>query len=274
MSRRDDELEVRVRTALRHRAERLHVSPRPFDPHAEPLAGSLEVTRRSTRPRLIVAAAALTLVVAGIAIAATRSGSDDPTSQVNAAGSHRAVPRVPEAGDPAVWTIARTRRPLRTPRASRPWSIAWGATAERPDGSPARVIVTDTEITITFNVEADPGMFTCPGNNQVPYEVDLGQPSAPVHWLTGAVDQTDQHKAPATAPAETSAGSRRRRKHPSANPTGAGHLRAPTSMWLTNPRGGNTPRTCHGPTVTAASYESTCSPRGPARNTVAGTAPT
>jgi hypothetical protein len=38
------------------------------------------------------------------------------------------------------------------------------------------VVVTADEVVVTFTVQVDVGTFTCPGNDQVPYEVDLGQP--------------------------------------------------------------------------------------------------
>ena len=87
------------------------------------------------------------------------------------------VPTEPEEGDVATWDID----PIRPPA---PSSSTFTALVRRlgcSGGVTGTVLrpgieITDTEVAITFTVEADPDGRTCPGNDQVPYEVDLGQP--------------------------------------------------------------------------------------------------
>jgi hypothetical protein len=50
----------------------------------------------------------------------------------------------------------------------------------------------DDEVVVTFTVEAlSPGVHTCPGNDQVPYELDLGQPLGERRLVDGSCRPPD-----------------------------------------------------------------------------------
>jgi hypothetical protein len=101
-----------------------------------------------------------------------RTAPSPPPPRPSAEISEQPVP-----GDPAVWWIDPDEPPSTTESTftalvSR-LGCNNGVTGEvlRPG-----VVLTDHEVIVTFTVEHDPDGGTCPGNDLVPYVVDLGEP--------------------------------------------------------------------------------------------------
>lgn len=143
---------------------------------------ALERTTRRGRSRrhhrMAIASVGCGLVIVGIAaVTLNVAGRDEPAAVSTGPSVEAEPPHDPEPGDPAVWTTDRDAPP--SPTASTFTAMVTrlgcngGVTGRvlRPG-----VIASDTEIVITFTVEAaGPGDHTCPGNDPVPYEVDLGR---------------------------------------------------------------------------------------------------
>lgn len=122
-------------------------------------------------------------------VATTFGGSSGEPPVATATTAPPRVPRSePEPGDEAVWFIGQDNPPL-------------------PSGSSVSVVVTrlgchggvtgqvlepgvilgSDSIAITFTVEpAAEGTYTCPGNDLVPYVVDVGEPIGPRSLVDGA----------------------------------------------------------------------------------------
>jgi len=124
------------------------------------------------------------LVVGGLALAggddphevATGStGSTEPTEPTPPAGADPSP--VPEPGDAATWSTDPSALPSPTASTFTALVTRLGCSG----GVTGRVLrpgieLTATEAVVTFTVEAQTGASPCPGNDAVPYEVDLGQP--------------------------------------------------------------------------------------------------
>jgi hypothetical protein len=138
-------------------------------------------TRRRERRRVTVVLAAFALVVVVGLMAATvlrQAGDRD----LDLATGPNDVPQTPasepEPGDPATWDIDRADPPSSA-------SSTFAARVHRlgcnggETGTVLRpgVVVTDTEVEVTFTVSSlGPGYYSCPGNDAVTYVVDVGQP--------------------------------------------------------------------------------------------------
>lgn len=115
----------------------------------------------------------------GLPSATDPSPGTDPTVGTDSSPANEPAPPrgVPEAGDPATWIVDVARPPS-------PTSSSFTALVSRlgcnggVTGTVLRpgVVITETEVVVTFTVEADPDGGFCPSNEQVPYVVDLGQP--------------------------------------------------------------------------------------------------
>lgn len=132
------------------------------------------------------------LVASGFAFRPPAPARSDPSSRSTS------VPlAAPEKGDLATWDIDPAAPPLSgsstfTARVTR-LACSGGFTGRvlRPG-----VVVTDTEIVVTATVEVlPPGeLYSCPGNEVVPYTVDIGQPIGARNLVDGACIGTGRGK--------------------------------------------------------------------------------
>lgn len=142
---------------------------------------ALERTTRRGRTRRQRRAAAtgvasLLVVVGLVAVTLNLAGREEPVDVATAPSIPATPPHDPQPGDDAVWGIDRDEPPSSAASTFtalvRRLGCNGGATGRvlRPG-----VVLSDTEVVITFTVEADPDGGECPTNSPVPYEVDLGQ---------------------------------------------------------------------------------------------------
>jgi hypothetical protein len=102
---------------------------------------------------------------------------DDTASDATATTSTLTSTTEQPSGSPAVW-VPDPARPVDSGNTT----IAALVTRLGCNGGitgtvyPPAVEITATEAIVTFTVEPNPGAHTCPSNDQVPFEVDLGQP--------------------------------------------------------------------------------------------------
>jgi len=155
---------------------------------------ALERTRqrggRRRRGRVaVLGVGSVAAVVLTVAAAAALTGGEGDRSRVVAGpGEQQAVPETPQAGDAAVWHTDQGAPP--SPGASTFTAMVTrlgchgGVTGQvlRPG-----VVASEGEVVVTFTVEAaGTGAFECQGNDQVAYEVDLGEPLGERRLLDGS----------------------------------------------------------------------------------------
>jgi hypothetical protein len=156
------------------------------------LAATVRRGRAGRRRRTTVLGACTVLAVGGLAAGVLAlAGGDDPdqvatgtTGSTEPPGSTGSTPSAgadvsptPEPGDAATWSIDPGAPPS-------PTSSTFTALVSRlacnggVTGTVLRpgVVATATEVVVTFTVADDIDGGTCPDNDEVPYEVELGQP--------------------------------------------------------------------------------------------------
>ncbi len=146
----------------------------------DPEAALARTTQRGrSRRRLAVVTGGLSgLVIMGLVAAGLSLATRDDSADVSAGPSvGTEVAPEPEPGDTATWTID----PSAPPSAADSTFIAQVTRLGCNGGVTGRVlrpgvVVGESEVVVTFNVEADPDGGTCPINDRVPYRVDLGAP--------------------------------------------------------------------------------------------------
>jgi hypothetical protein len=159
-------------------------------PHLPPVDVDVDAALDRTRGRgarrrrrraavLGVGAVAVVVLLGAVAVAATRDHGEDVVA--DGPTTTTAVPPVrAPAGDPAIWHIDPTNPP-------EPGASTFTALVSRigchggvtGTVNPPGIMQGDEGFVITFTVErAEPGDHTCPGNDAVPYEVDIGLPIA------------------------------------------------------------------------------------------------
>lgn len=147
------------------------------------LTSTLEQGKRRRKKngvaRAVAACACLLVAVFLMGSLARRGGPDLELATVPDRDAVPLPSAEAEPGDPATWDIDRAVPPS-------PGSSTFTALVQRlgcsggVTGAVLRpgIVMTDTEVTITFTAEALPPdkVYPCPGNDPVPYVVDLGQP--------------------------------------------------------------------------------------------------
>lgn len=117
------------------------------------------------------------LALALLPLTALASACGTPSAPEDS-GPRPSAPAARPPGDAAVWFLA----PDRTPAAS---STSLAVLVSRLDCNsgvtgevlPPEIRKSESEIVVTFAVAPrSPGAASCQSNNQVPYEVDLGEP--------------------------------------------------------------------------------------------------
>jgi hypothetical protein len=151
----------------------------------EALASTVRRGRAHRQRRTALLGAGAVLAVVAVTAGGLHLASRDDASQVaigpetspSSSASPPALQPQPDPGDAATWSVDPDAPP--SPAAS---TFTADVTrlgchgGETGEVLHPGVVVTDDEVVVTFTVAADAGTFTCPGNDQVPYEVDLGQP--------------------------------------------------------------------------------------------------
>jgi hypothetical protein len=160
----------------------------------EALARSLRRGRARRRRRTALAgigAAALVVAAGAVAVGLTgRDGDDRVSTGSRGPGGTEAPPTAPEPepGDPATWTLDPARLPV-------PADTTFTAEVTRlgcHGGETGRVlrpgvVATDTEVIVTFTVEAaESGEYTCQSNDAVAATVDIGEPIGDRALVDGA----------------------------------------------------------------------------------------
>lgn len=155
------------------------------------LARTVARGRRRQRRRRALATVGAVAVVAGVTVTAVSLAGDDPdqvetvpattgpsgVTGTTAEPGNGSVPTEPEPGDEATWTIDPTDPPSAGDSTFTARVMRIGCNnGETGQVLPPAVLVSDTQVVVTFTVERMEGVASCPGNNEVPYEVDLGVP--------------------------------------------------------------------------------------------------
>jgi hypothetical protein len=119
------------------------------------------------------------LAFAALAVGGLHLAARDDTLQLTIGPASSSSPPLsdPEPGDPAMWSVDPDAPPSRTASTFTARVTRLGCHGGVPgEVLRPRVVVTDDQVVVTFTVATDVGTFTCPGNDRVPYEVDLGAP--------------------------------------------------------------------------------------------------
>jgi hypothetical protein len=155
------------------------------------LARTVARGRTWHRRRRVLAAFGAVAVVAGVAVTAVSLAGDDPNqvetvpattgpsgvTGTTAEPGTGSVPTEPAPGDEATWTIDPADPPSAGDSTFTALVMRIGCNGgETGQVLPPTALVSDTQVVVTFAVERMEGVATCPGNNEVPYEVDLGVP--------------------------------------------------------------------------------------------------
>jgi hypothetical protein len=149
------------------------------------LASTTRRGRARHRRRTAVLGASAVLLVGGLTAAGLSLSGGDADRQVSAGSTTSTVstvstvstpPQGSEPGDPAVWTTDQAHPP--SSDATKFTALVMRVGCGQGTGEVLRpaVVVGDTEVVVTFRVAAFPDDILCPSNDQVPYEVDLGEP--------------------------------------------------------------------------------------------------
>lgn len=160
---------------------------------AEALDRTVRRGREHARHRRRFGGAAAAIVIGGLVGGLLSiTGDDDPdhvvagpTADQSTSGSSPAEPDAaqpigptaePEAGDPAVWFVDPSESPTTDRSAFRAQVSRLGCNSGvTGDVLRPGVVITVDEVNITFNVAHEPDGGTCPSNDLVDYEVDLGE---------------------------------------------------------------------------------------------------
>jgi hypothetical protein len=133
---------------------------------------------RRRRRRAGIGGACVGLAAIAVLVGVVSTDSGDGSQIVAGPRPATAIPATPEPGDPATWDVD----PDAPPSAGASTFTALVTRAGCHSGVTGTVlrpgvVFEDGEVVVTFTVaRAGDGFYACPGNDQVPYEVDLGQP--------------------------------------------------------------------------------------------------
>lgn len=163
---------------------------------AAALAATVRRGRRQRRARVLAAGGAVSVaiaVLAGVLLSMDRGDRHQVVAGPPPDTDTTAVPSVPEPGDAAVWEVDPADRASLSRVTSFTALVTRLGCSSGVTGRVLRpgVVVTDTEVVVTFTVAANPVGGECPGNDQVPYEVVVGEPIGDRVLVDGACLEDD-----------------------------------------------------------------------------------